>query len=58
MTAANSPVPVDIFSLRGEFLGSAELPDIPLFIGPEFMYFVRSEENGLVFLEKMAYRLE
>ena len=58
VTAAGSSIPVDIFTLRGEFLGSAELPDIPLLIGQESMYFVRSEESGLVFLEKMAYRLE
>jgi len=57
VTASGSPVPVDIFNLRGEFLGSGELPDIPLYVGQESMYFARSDESGLVFLEKMNYRL-
>jgi hypothetical protein len=57
VTASNSPVPVDIFTVRGEFLGSAELPDVPLSIGRESMYFARSKESGLTFLEKVDYRL-
>lgn len=57
MTASNSPVPIDVFTLRGEFLGSVQLPDVPLHIGRKSMYFARSEESGLTFLEKVEYRL-
>jgi hypothetical protein len=53
----DSPVPVDVFSIQGEFLGSSEMPDKPLYISESHVYFVRSDEEDNLFLEKATYRL-
>jgi len=53
----NSPVPVDIFSVEGKFLGSVEMPGKPLHISEKHLYFVRSDEQDNLFLEKTTYRL-
>jgi hypothetical protein len=57
ITDESCPIPVDIFSLDGEFLGSAHIPDIPLHISPHYIYFVRSDEEENFFLEKASYQL-
>lgn len=53
----NSPVPVDIFSIEGKFLGSVEMPGKPLHISEKHLYFVRSDEKDNLYLEKATYRL-
>jgi hypothetical protein len=53
----NSPLPVDIFTLKSAYLGTAELPDIPLFISRQAFYLVKADESGNVYLQKMGYSL-
>ena len=53
----NSPVPVDVFSVQGEFLGEIQMPAKPLYISAKHIYFVRSDEEDNLFLEKGTYRL-
>ncbi len=57
ITEEDSPVPVDVFSIKGEFLGVVEMPDKPLHISENYFYFVRSDKDDNLFLEKAAYRL-
>jgi hypothetical protein len=50
--------PADVFTPKGEFLGTADFPDIPLFLSSERAYFVKTDENGNVFLQRMEYSLD
>jgi hypothetical protein len=58
ITSKTSYFPVDIFNLQGEFLGSTDLPEIPLLVSAKAMYFVRSEEDGNVYLIRQGYSLK
>jgi hypothetical protein len=58
ISAENVPSPVDIFSQKGEFLGMAEFPDIPLFISAETAYFVNTDGTGNVYLLRAGYSLD
>jgi hypothetical protein len=49
--------PVDIFTLKGEFLGSGDLPEVPLLITGKAMYFVKSDEAGNIYLLRAGYSL-
>lgn len=49
--------PVDIFSPRGEFLGSTILKQVPLFISGKTMYFVETDESGNEYLRRSEYSL-
>jgi hypothetical protein len=51
------PVPVDIFSVKGEFIGETYVRDKPLHISENHMYFVRSDEQDNLFLEKTTYKV-
>jgi len=53
----DAPIPVDLFTRRGEFLGETELVGIPLLISDKAMYFVRSDEDGNVFVARTEYVL-
>lgn len=53
----DAPVPVDIFTTQGSFLGTAEIHEIPLFISEKTMYFARSDDSGNIFLVRMDYSL-
>jgi hypothetical protein len=57
ITEESGPVPVDIFSINGEFLGASQLADVPLYISHNHVYFVRSDEEDNLFLEKAAYKI-
>jgi hypothetical protein len=57
ITEENGPVPVDVFSTRGEFLGETHLPTKPLYISENHMYFVRSDAEDNLFLEKATYKI-
>ena len=57
ITEELAPIPVDIFSVEGEFLGTAHVPAKPLHISENHMYFVRSDEQDNLFLEKAAYKI-
>ncbi|MFZ2053399.1 MAG: 6-bladed beta-propeller [Candidatus Aminicenantales bacterium] len=58
ISAENSPDPVDIFARKDEFLGTAEFPNVPLFISSKTLYFVKTDESGNVYLLRTGYSLE
>jgi hypothetical protein len=58
ITAEAPLYPVDIFTLKGEFLGTAALPEVPLFISERVMYFSRAEVDGNVYLVRLLYSLK
>ena len=58
ITAEKPHLPVDIFTLKGEFLGAADLPEVPLFISERAMYFSRAESDGNVYLVRQSYSLK
>ncbi len=47
--------PVDIFSHRGEYLGSTTLKQIPLFISEGAMYFVETDDSEIDYLRRIDY---
>ncbi len=51
------PIPVDIFSIQGDFLGSSQIEGKPVFLSDEYMYFDRSDPEGNIYLEKSSYRI-
>ena len=55
ITAEPSRLPVDVFTRGGAFLGTAELPEVPLFISGSAMYFSRAAADGNVYLIKRSY---
>lgn len=57
ITEETGQIPVDIFSIEGEFLGSTQVHDIPLEISRNNIYFVRSDEEDNLFLEKATYKI-
>ncbi len=57
ITEEEDPVSVDVFSIKGEFLGAAQIPRKPLQISENHMYFVRSDEDDNLFLEKVIYKI-
>jgi hypothetical protein len=54
----NAPLPVDLFTRNGEFLGTAEFPDVPLFISVKSLYFVKTDDRDNVYLLRTGYSLE
>jgi hypothetical protein len=57
ITKKDSPIPIDLFSTQGRFLGTAALPEIPVFISGEAMYFARSDDSGNMYLVRLGYHL-
>jgi hypothetical protein len=57
ITEESGPIPVDIFSVKGEFLGATHVPEKPLHISKNHIYFVRSDEEDNLFLEKTTYKV-
>lgn len=55
LTVKGSPFPVDIFTLKGDLLGTAELPEVPLFISGSAMYFSRTDTDENVYLARQSY---
>jgi hypothetical protein len=55
ISSKTAQVPVDIFTVKGEFLGTCRMPDKPLAISENHFYFVRSDEQANLFLEKAAF---
>jgi len=53
----NAAYPVDVFSHRGEYLGSTTLKQIPLFISEGAMYFVETDDSGIDYLRRTDYSL-
>ncbi len=57
ITAEPPRLPVDVFSRKGAFLGTAELPEVPLFISGSALYFSRADADGNVYLVRQPYWL-
>jgi hypothetical protein len=57
ITHPDVPQVVDIFHIDGTFIGTASLPEKPLFISARRMYFVRSDTEGNFYLVVREYRL-
>jgi hypothetical protein len=53
----DAPVPVDVFTRRGEFLGTARIDEVPLHVSDKTMSFVGTEESGNVYLIRRGYTL-
>jgi len=58
ITAKEAYLPVDIFTLKGEFLGTAELPEVPLLVTDKAMYFIKTDESDNIFLLRAECSLE
>ncbi len=52
-----APVPVDVFSLNGDFLGTAELPSQAEHISKNHMYFIKTDEESNVYLSIKSYKI-
>ncbi len=55
ISRGDAPVPVDVFTRRGELMGTAEIAEVPLFVSGRAVYFVRTDESGNVFLARREY---
>lgn len=55
ISRGDAPVPVDVFTRRGELVGTAETAEVPLFVSARAMYFVRTDDGGNVFLARREY---
>lgn len=49
-------IPVDIFTLRGEFMGTAGFNNQPMLISDKYAYYVESEDDDLL-LVKYSYKI-
>ncbi len=58
ITRPDSPVTADVFKTDGEFLGSTQFPESPIYISTEHMYFVRISADDNVYLVRRPYVLE
>jgi hypothetical protein len=52
-----APAPVDVFTRRGELIGTAGTAEVPLHVSGQAMYFVRTDDGGNVFLARLAYSI-
>ncbi len=55
VTAEHDPIPVDLFSLDGEFLGTSALPLQPIYISDRSIYAVKEEEDELLLIKYFYY---
>lgn len=58
ITQESAPVPVDIFSLSGKFLGTTELPSKAVHISKNHMYFIETDLQGHVSLSRKSYKIK
>jgi hypothetical protein len=58
ISAEKVPSPVDIFTRKGEFLGTADSPDIPLLISDKTAYFIKTDDSGNAYLLRTDYSLD
>jgi hypothetical protein len=57
ITRPKAGLPVDLFSLRGEYRGPSRLRAVPLFISASRMYFLEIEDSGDEYLRAVDYSL-
>jgi hypothetical protein len=57
ITKEKAPLSVDVFSLNGKFLGTAELPLKAVHISKNHMYFIETDQQGNVSLFRKSYKI-
>jgi hypothetical protein len=57
ITRPGEALPVDIFTLSGDFLGTATLPEIPVAISKQAMYFIETDDAGNEYLVRTDYSI-
>jgi hypothetical protein len=57
ISRGDAPDRVDVFTRLGEFIGAAEMAEIPLFVSGQAMYFVRTDDGGNLFLARAEYAI-
>jgi hypothetical protein len=58
ITQENQAVEIDVFTLKGDFMGTTTLSQKPLHISQSRIYFVKSDEDGNVWLMLQDYLIE
>ncbi len=58
ITQGDRAVVIDVFTLEGKFLGTASLSHKPLHVSQNRMYFVKSDEDGNIWLVVQDYLIE
>lgn len=58
ITKKDPPIPVDLFSLNGNFLGTAELPSQAEHISKNHIYFIEMDQKGNVYLSIKSYKIQ
>jgi hypothetical protein len=57
ITQENAPILVDVFSIEGNFLGTTTIDEKPISISEKYMYFVKNDEEGNIYLVRMEFNL-
>ncbi len=57
LSTADTALPVDVFTLTGLYLGTLTLPGIPIAVTARAMYYVRSDDSGIEYLECVPFSL-
>jgi hypothetical protein len=57
ITDEESPVPVDVFTIKGKFLGQVKLRLFPALVTEKFMYFVERNEEDDLLVTKYTFRM-
>jgi len=58
ITQESAPLPVDVFSLKGKYLGTAELPSKAVHISKKYMYFTETDPQGRLSLSRKSYTIK
>jgi hypothetical protein len=58
ITAEPTRLPMDVFNREGAFLGTVELPEVPLFASGTAMYFSREDADGNIYLVRQPYAFQ
>lgn len=57
ITKLDAPVPVDIYTIGGDFLGMVHLPSFPLLATDRYFYFKKETGDGDILISKYDYRI-
>jgi hypothetical protein len=57
ITIENSPVPVDMYTVSGKFLGKIRLKTFPVHVTDRHFYFKEETDSGDIIITKKAYKI-
>ena len=57
ITGPEAPVPVDLFTLKGKFLGQGKIRSFPELVTEKYMYFIERNDEDDLLVTKYEYRL-